>query len=89
MWAIPLRLIPRPMVTERTCVEAYSSYAYAVEPRAYTVRGERHLVQSIIRSWRTPGWIHFHIQDDRENVLELRYDERQDSWWLESLTISD
>ncbi len=83
MSAIRPRLILRPMVIEPTAVEAYSSYAYAVEPRAFTLRGERHRVQSVLRTWRTPGWVHFFVQDDRENALELRYDEQQDTWWLE------
>lgn len=77
------------MATERTTVETFSSYRYAVEPRAFMVRGERHEVRTVLRTWRTPGSLHFYIQDDRENLLELQYEEQSDTWWLNSNTIGD
>lgn len=42
-------------------VETYSSFAYAVEPRAFVFREETHRVQEIVRQWRTPGCIHFYV----------------------------
>lgn len=70
------------MATEPTTVEAYSSYALAVEPRAFTLRGERRRVESVVRTWRTPGRKHFYVLDEREDSFELIYDEGRDAWSL-------
>lgn len=62
-------------------VEVYSSYRYAVEPRAYMIGGVRHTVQSIGRQWRTPGHLHF-VCAEHDEFVELIYDERRDEWSL-------
>ncbi len=68
------------MDTERLAVEVYSSYMYAVGPRAFTLDNERRVVQSIERQWRTPGRLHFYVCDERGEFVELIYDETQDTW---------
>ncbi len=74
------------MAIEPVQVEVYSSYTYAVEPRAYTFNGERRAVESVERQWRTPGQIHFRIRasdhGERAEILELVYDENRDQWWI-------
>ncbi len=70
------------MATEPVEVEVYSSYAYAVEPRAYTVQGERRAISELGRSWRTPGEIHFYVRDANAEFAELTYAEAQDRWSL-------
>ncbi len=70
------------MEIEPAQVEVYSSYAYAVEPRGYSVRGEHRAVESVERQWRTPGQIHFRVRDERDQIVELIYDEAGDQWWI-------
>lgn len=61
-------------------VETYSSFAYAVEPRAYVLDGVRHNIQSILRMWRTPDGIHFYVLDQRDEFAELIYHEHRGVW---------
>ncbi len=70
------------MAIEPVLVEVYSSYTYAVEPRAYIVNGERRVVQGIERQWRTPGQIHFRVRDERAVTVELVYVEERDQWQI-------
>ncbi len=70
------------MAIEPVAVEVYSSYAYAVEPRAYCVRGERRAVQAVERQWRTPGQMHYRVRDERDEILELVYEPARDQWWI-------
>jgi hypothetical protein len=70
------------MATDQVLVSVYSSYAYAVEPRAFSVAGDRHTVQSVERRWRTPNQIHFLVQDEHGERLELVYDEADDAWLM-------
>lgn len=61
-------------------VETYSSYAYAVEPRGFVLDNQPHVVQEIVRRWRTPGCIHFYVRDERDEFTELTYDEPREAW---------
>ena len=63
-----------------TYVEVYSSYAYAVEPSAFFVRGARHVVAETRRVWRTPGRLHFYVRDTGDEFFELTYVEAADEW---------
>lgn len=63
-----------------TQVETYSSYAYAVEPRAFAIEGARHAVAEVLRAWKTPGQVHFRVRDEHERLFELIYDEMNDQW---------
>ncbi len=65
-----------------TRVETYSSYAYAVEPRAFDYDDMRHRVEEIQRAWKTPGQIHFYIRDEHARFFELIYDEANAAWLL-------
>ncbi len=75
------------METRPVAVEVYSSYKYAVEPRAYRMDGERHVVQSGGRQWRTPGHLHF-VCAEHDEFVELIYDESRDEWSLRDLKFS-
>lgn len=72
--------MPRGMNTEPVRVEAYSSYRYAVEPRAFTAGPDRRAVVEVGRAWRDPGRLHFYVRDDQDEFSELIYDEAADSW---------
>lgn len=61
-------------------VETYPSFAYAVEPRAFDFDGASHTVQTVTRTWRTPGQIHFYVRDQAGEFFELTYDEHQETW---------
>jgi hypothetical protein len=63
-------------------VETYSSFAYAVEPRAFVYENARHRVEEIQRMWKTPGRIHFFVRDKHERFFELTYGESGDAWQL-------
>jgi hypothetical protein len=64
-------------------VEVYSSYAYSVEPRSFCIAEERHVVEGIKGSWRTPGELHFYVRDENQHLFELIYKEANDRWFLE------
>lgn len=61
-------------------VTTYSSFAYAVEPRTFEHNGSTHCVETITRTWRTPGQVHFYVRDATNEFFELTYDETQDKW---------
>ena len=61
-------------------VETYSSFAYAVAPRAFDFENMTHRVTNIVRQWRTPGQIHFYVHDEQNDFFELSYDETRDAW---------
>jgi len=63
-----------------TRVECYSGHTYAQEPRAFTWRGERHVVQIVERAWRTPEGPHFLVRTEEGGVFELAYSETEDTW---------
>ncbi len=65
-----------------TAVEVYSSFAYAVEPRAFEFDGKRHVVDSVERAWKSPGRRHFYVRDEQQHYFELIYDEAGDLWFV-------
>ncbi len=69
-------------MNNRARVETYSSYAYAVAPRAFYSEGLRHGVQEIQSVWKTPGQIHFYLRDEHDRFFELTFDERVEEWSL-------
>ncbi|HIC88390.1 MAG TPA: hypothetical protein EYP04_03180 [Anaerolineae bacterium] len=65
-------------------VECRSEYAYAQAPRAFTWRGQRYEVVSILRRWRTPEAIWFRLLTTEPRRFLLAYDEQADVWLLVS-----
>lgn len=63
-------------------VYEHSSFAYAVEPRAFEQNGVLHNVVTITYQWRTPGELHFYVRDDRNEFFELTYAEQTEQWSL-------
>lgn len=61
-------------------VQSYSSFAYAVEPRAFEYASTTHRVREVARAWRTPTQIHFYVRDEQNDFFELTYDEANDVW---------
>ncbi len=67
-----------------TIVEAYSSFAYGVEPRAFGVDDVRHAVAAIERMWKSPGRNHFYVRDEHGRLYELSYDHAKETWFVRS-----
>ncbi len=66
---------------EEPCqVECYSGYTYAQEPRSFVWRGQRHVVQTVERAWRTPKGLRFRVRTEDGSLYELDYDQRADEW---------
>jgi len=63
-------------------VECYSGYTYAQEPRAFTWRGRRYVVQAVERTWRAPEGLHFLVSTEEGDSFELVYHEAEDMWRL-------
>lgn len=63
-------------------VETYSSFAYAVAPRAFELENVTRCVVEIVRQWRTPGHIHFYVRDEQNEFFELTHDEVNDVWTI-------
>lgn len=72
------RAVGGPM--QPSAVSAYSSFAYAVAPRTFTLGTAAHRVCEVTRVWRTEGHLHFYVRDERDELFELRYDETGDVW---------
>jgi hypothetical protein len=66
-------------------VECYSGHTYAQEPRAFTWRGRRYVVQAVERAWRTPEGPHFVVRTEEGNTYELAYDEVGNAWSLKEV----
>ena len=66
----------------KALVETYSSFAYAVAPRAFEWENLPHRVTEIVRQWRTPGQIHFYVRDDQNEFFELTYNEPNEAWTI-------
>ncbi len=47
-------------------VEAYAGYRYGERPRAFTWRGQRHIVLAVQRRWRSPRGLGFIVTAERE-----------------------
>ncbi len=72
-------------------VEAYCGYKTPESPRSFTYRGERHLVSDILEARRVEKMdreegavILFRVQADDGNTYQIGYDERGDSWFVET-----
>ena len=63
-------------------VDCYSGHSYAQGPRAFTWRGERYVVITVERTYRTPAGPHFRVRTESGPRFELAYDERADEWLL-------
>ena len=61
-------------------VECYSGHTYAQEPRAFVWHGERHIVQKVEWTWRTPEGPGFRVRTEDGSLFELAYDEQTDEW---------
>lgn len=69
-------------------VEVYSSYRYAVEPRAFFFEEMKHGVDEIERTWKSPGQVHFYLRDEHHSFFELIYEEGNDRWFLRTIGVA-
>jgi hypothetical protein len=77
------------MGTEPVSVECYAGHAYPTEPRAFTFRGARHIVEQVIRTWRTPGAVWFRVRADHDDVFTLAYYEDEYAWIILSTDVTE
>jgi hypothetical protein len=61
-------------------VESYSSTRYAERPTALFIEEERLEISEIIKSWRSPEGIVFHVRTEDDQSFEIMYDEDSDQW---------
>jgi hypothetical protein len=61
-------------------VECFSGQVYAERPTAVWWQDERHEVEAIEASWRTPSGPAFRVSTQDGYTFELQYSEVQDKW---------
>ncbi len=63
-----------------TRVECYSGTRYAERPVSFVLLGHEHSVKDVVKSWRSPSGLHFHVRTEEDECFELTYDQRTDGW---------
>jgi len=61
-------------------VECYSGSRYAERPVSFGTLGRKHSVKDVIKTWRSPSRLHFHVRTEEDECFELTYDQRTDAW---------
>jgi hypothetical protein len=64
----------------QVAVECHSGHTYAGEPRAIVWQGQRHEVEAVVARWRLPEGPAFRVLIQAGAILDLFYDEGEDSW---------
>ncbi len=77
------------MGTERVAVECYAGHTYPSEPRAFTYRGARRIVERVERTWRTPDALWFRVLTDQHELFNLAYYEDEYAWVVLSTLSSE
>jgi hypothetical protein len=65
---------------EKTHVECYSGNRYAERPVAFDFLGHKHSVRDLVKTWRSPSGLHFHVVTEEDECFQLTYDQRTDAW---------
>ena len=68
------------MDNSHVAVECYAGGAYPTRPRAFTVRGARHIVANISRTWRTPDALWFRVCTEQAALFTLAFYDDEDAW---------
>jgi hypothetical protein len=77
------------MGTEPVSVECYAGHAYPTEPRAFTFRSVRRIVEHIERTWRTPDAVWFRVRTERSELFTLAYYADEYAWVVLSSDVSE
>ena len=65
-------------------VESYSGHTFAERPIAFLWDEQRHVVENIIKRWRSPEGPGFRVVTADGKRFDLTYREDQDKWSLQS-----
>jgi hypothetical protein len=65
---------------EKLHVECYSGSRHAERPVSFDYLGQKRVVEAVVKAWRSPTALHFHVKTQEDETFELRYDERADEW---------
>jgi len=76
------------MAVKRVAVECYAGHAYPTEPRAFTFRGARRIVERVERMWRTPGALWFRVLTAQNELFTLAYYEDEYAWVILSTDLA-
>jgi hypothetical protein len=76
------------MATERVAVECYAGHAYPTEPRAFTYRGARRIVEQVTGTWRTPDALFFRVLTEQKESFTLAYYEDEYAWVILSPAVT-
>ena len=76
------------MVTERVAVECYAGHAYPTDPRAFTYRGARWIVEQVASTWRTPDAVWFRVVTEQNEWFTLAYYEDEYAWVILSTDVT-
>ena len=76
------------MVTERVAVECYAGHAYPTDPRAFTYRGVRRIVEQVERTWRSPDALRFRVLTEQNERFALAYYEDEVAWVILSTDVT-
>jgi hypothetical protein len=66
-------------------VECYSGWKYGERPKALISEEARYEIVEILKSWRTPDEICFHVRIVEGASFELIYDESRDQWRVSTI----
>ncbi len=70
---------------EVPAVECYSGHTYAQRPKSFSLKGEKHWVQAVIKEWREPGFSFFRVKDHRGHSFDLAFDEATSTWSIRAV----
>lgn len=65
---------------ERLDVECYSGSRYAERPISFDYLGHKHVVEVVVKAWRSPTALHFCVKTQEDKSFELTYDEIAEEW---------
>lgn len=73
-------------MSEQVAVESYSGHTFAERPIAFLWDGRRHLIEKIIKQWRSPEGPGFRVVTADGLQCDLTYHDAQDEWSLRAPT---
>lgn len=61
-------------------VECYSGVRFAERPSAFQFLGRRHVVEEVVKTWRSPSVLNFVVRTRSGGTFQLAYNEASDQW---------
>lgn len=66
-------------------VECYSGWKYGEHPTALISEDARYEITEVLKCWRTPSGLFFHVLTKEGKPFELIYDESRDQWEVNAI----